>query len=96
MSDNNASDRIVGEHTIHGHHVEVHRLTWKNHPSLSFDVTDTETGGLLNMDESFDHYPTTRQLTTLIEASDSEDRHDNCFGAHVTADGHADCDGNVL
>ncbi|MGW3392140.1 hypothetical protein [Streptomyces cinereoruber] len=29
------------------------------------------------------------------ELSD-DDMHDNCFGAHVTADGYADCDGNVL
>lgn len=29
-------------------------------------------------------------------ANHSEDGHDNCFGAHVTADGYADCDGNVL
>ncbi|MFD7861583.1 hypothetical protein [Streptomyces sp. NPDC059783] len=29
-------------------------------------------------------------------ANNSEDGHDNCFGAHVTADGYADCDGNVL
>ncbi|MFF8618832.1 hypothetical protein [Streptomyces sp. NPDC015350] len=96
MSDNIASDHIVGEHTIHGRHVEVHRLTWKNHPGLSFDVIDTETGDLLTMDESFDHYPTMQQLITVIEASNSEDGHDNCFGAHVTADGYADCDGNVL
>ncbi|MFE4304818.1 hypothetical protein ACFRR6_01880 [Streptomyces sp. NPDC056891] len=103
MSDNIASEHTVGEHTIHGRRVEVHRLTWKNHPGLSFEVIDTETGDLLTETESFDHYPTTQQLTTVVEASNTTDAHahpgnghEDCFGAHFTADGYTDCDGNVL
>ncbi|WP_327309710.1 hypothetical protein OG730_41545 (plasmid) [Streptomyces sp. NBC_01298] len=101
MSDNIASEHTVGEHTIHGRRVEVHRLTWKDHPGLSFEVIDAETGDLLTETESFDDYPTEEQLTALVEASNtadaqSGDGHEDCFGAHVTADGHADCDGNVL
>ncbi|MFJ5635010.1 hypothetical protein ACIQF5_20525 [Streptomyces goshikiensis] len=98
MSDTIASEHIVGEHTIHDRPVEVHRLTWKNHPGLSYDVIDTETGDLLTTDESFDTYPTLQQLTTVVEARNTadEDGHEECYGAHVTADGHADYDGNPL
>ncbi|MFE0778921.1 hypothetical protein [Streptomyces sp. NPDC058861] len=98
MSDTIASEQIVGEHPIHGRPVEVHRLTWKKHPGLSYDVIDTETGDLLTPDESFDNYPTLQQLTTVVEARNTadEDGHGECFGAHVTADGHTDCEGNPL
>ncbi|MFB7836191.1 hypothetical protein [Streptomyces sp. NPDC056056] len=101
MSDTITSEHTVGEHTIHGRRVEVHRLTWRNHPGLSYDVIDTETGDLLTPDESFDDYPTEEQLTTIVEARNTAgahpyDGHEECFGAHVTADGHADCDGNSL
>ncbi|MFE8940995.1 hypothetical protein ACFYNX_26360 [Streptomyces sp. NPDC007872] len=97
----NTSEQMVGEHTIHGRRVEVHRLTWKNHPGLSYEVIDAETGALLTMDESFDDYPTEEQLATVVEANNAieaqaGDGHEECFGAHVTADGHADCDDNVL
>ncbi|MER6520006.1 hypothetical protein ABT246_24520 [Streptomyces sp. NPDC001553] len=97
MSDNIASERIVGEHTVRGRRVDVHRLTWTNHPGLSFEVIDTETGDLLTEDESFDQYPTLPQLEAVIDAhaAQVEDGH-NCFGAHFAADGYTDCDGIPL
>ncbi|MEV6676238.1 hypothetical protein AB0N09_05125 [Streptomyces erythrochromogenes] len=99
MSDTIASEHIVGEHTVHGRRVEVHRLTWKNHPALSFEVIDAETGDLLTEDESFDQYPTMQQLEAVVDdsrAAQPEDGHDDCFGAHFTADGYTNCDGTAL
>ncbi|MEW1548361.1 hypothetical protein [Streptomyces tsukubensis] len=69
MSDNVESEHIVGEHTVRGRRLKVHRLTWTNHPGLSFDVTDAETGDLLTEAESFDDYPTTEQLDALVDDS---------------------------
>lgn len=100
MSDNIASEHRVGEHTVHGRRVEIHRLTWMNHPGASFHVIDSETGDLLDENEGFDQPPTQEQLQAVVEQaaanSHATDGHDECFGVHATADGHSDCDGNLL
>lgn len=67
MGDTVAAEHIVGEHTVHGRSVEVHRITWKNSPGLSYDVADARTGVVLTQEGSFDHYPTAEQLSTVVD-----------------------------
>lgn len=67
MGDKVISERLVGTHTVHGHTLEVHRLTWRDAPGLSYDVVDGATGALLTVAESFDDAPTLDQLNELLE-----------------------------
>ncbi|MFE0778917.1 hypothetical protein [Streptomyces sp. NPDC058861] len=47
-------------------------------------------------DGQTEHEPSRQETGDLLTHDESEDGHEECFGAHVTADGHADCDGNPL
>ncbi|MEU6290386.1 hypothetical protein K388_05842 [Streptomyces sp. KhCrAH-43] len=68
MGDKVISERLVGTSTVHGRTLEVHRLTWRDAPGLSYDVVDGATGELLTVDESFDEVPRLDQLCELLEA----------------------------
>ena len=68
MGDKVNSERLVGTHTVRGRTLEVHRLTWRDAPGLSYDVVDEATGELLTIDESFDEAPTLDQLHELLDA----------------------------
>ena len=68
MGDKVVSDTIVGKHTVGGRRLEVHRLTWREAPGLSYEVYDADTGADLTEQECFDHYPSHDQLAALVDA----------------------------
>lgn len=67
MSDRITSSKIVGGCEVAGRSLAVVRHTWRDATGRSFDVEDTATGEILTMDESFDSYPTSEQLSALVE-----------------------------
>jgi hypothetical protein len=62
VSDHVSSRRTVGRHVVAGRRLRVERLTWDNHPGLSFELYDDVTGECLTMDGAFDDYPAMAQM----------------------------------
>lgn len=71
MGDKVISEQLVDTHAVDGHTLEVHRLTWRDAPGLSYDVVHRATSELLTVDESFDNAPTLDQLHKLLESQKS-------------------------
>jgi hypothetical protein len=67
MSDRVTSEKHVGTVTVNARRVDIVRSAWRDSTGLSYDVYDTATGRCLTEEESFDGYPTTAQLASLLE-----------------------------
>jgi hypothetical protein len=63
------TERIVGEHTIHGVPVQVQSTTWRGEDGTSYDLI---AGGEVITEESWDEYPTEQQMAAALRKQASE------------------------
>lgn len=66
--------RIVGEvdhghHTVAGRRVHITESVWNGGAGSSFEVTNSESGETLTMDEAFDEMPSRSEVRDLVLAA---------------------------